>query len=129
MKGSIPDFSKGDGLIPAIIQNATTGKVLMLGYMNEEAFRETLVTKKVHFYSRSRKKLWMKGETSGHVLEVVEVLIDCDLDTLLIRVNPHGPTCHEGYESCFFRRVKEDNTVEIVENRVVDPEEIYGKGS
>ncbi|MCS7150310.1 MAG: phosphoribosyl-AMP cyclohydrolase [Caldimicrobium sp.] len=129
MKGFIPDFSKGDGLIPAVIQNANTGKVLMLGYMNEEAYRETLTTKKVHFYSRSRKKLWMKGESSGHVLEVVEILIDCDLDTLLIKVNPHGPTCHEGYESCFFRRVKEDNALEIVENRVVDPEEIYGKGS
>ncbi|MCS7199827.1 MAG: phosphoribosyl-AMP cyclohydrolase [Caldimicrobium sp.] len=129
MRKEWPDFSKGEGLIPAIIQDARTGKVLMLGYMNEEAFNLTLTTGKVHFYSRSRKKLWLKGEISGHFLEVRDILIDCDLDTLLIKVLPKGPICHEGFESCFYRKIKRDGTLEITENRLVDPEEVYGKSS
>ena len=91
------------GLIPAIIQNADTGKVLMLGYINEESLRITLKTGKVCFYSRSRQKLWQKGETSGNHLNVRSVYIDCDEDTLLIKVDPIGPTCHTGAESCFYR--------------------------
>jgi phosphoribosyl-AMP cyclohydrolase len=91
------------GLIPAIIQNADTGKVLMLGYINEESLRITLKTGKVCFYSRSRQKLWQKGETSGNYLNVRSLYIDCDEDTLLIKVDPIGPTCHTGAESCFYR--------------------------
>jgi len=95
------------GLIPAIIQNADTGKVLMLGYINEESLKITLKTGKVCFYSRSRKKLWQKGETSGNYLSVRSIYIDCDEDTLLIKVDPAGPTCHTGEESCFYRTLDE----------------------
>ncbi|MFO7868750.1 MAG: bifunctional phosphoribosyl-AMP cyclohydrolase/phosphoribosyl-ATP diphosphatase HisIE [Bacteroidales bacterium] len=95
-------FSKSqDGLIPAIIQDAETSVVLMLGYMNKEAYEKTLTEKKVTFYSRSRQTLWTKGETSGNFLDVVEILIDCDQDTLLIKAKPHGPTCHTGSDTCF----------------------------
>lgn len=96
------------GLIPAIIQNADSGKVLMLGYINEESLKKTLETGRVCFYSRSRQELWLKGETSGNFLNVREILRDCDEDTLLIRVDPSGPTCHTGAESCFFRKLDED---------------------
>ena len=95
------DFKKGGGLVPAIIQNAKTEKVLMLGYMNAESFDQTLKTGKVTFYSRSRKALWVKGETSGNFLNYVSHSIDCDKDTVLVQANPIGPTCHEGTESCF----------------------------
>lgn len=90
-----------DGLLPVIIQDAVSLKVLMLGYMNREAFEKTIETGKVTFFSRTRKKLWTKGETSGNFLNVVEMFIDCDNDTLLIKANPVGPTCHRGTESCF----------------------------
>ena len=93
-----------DGLIPAIIQDAESGRVLMLGYMNEESFKKTVATGKVTFFSRSRKSLWVKGETSGNYLNVVEVKADCDQDALLIRARPEGPTCHNGTESCFDRQ-------------------------
>ena len=93
------------GLIPAIIQNDDTGKVLMLGYINEESLKITLKTGKVCFYSRSRQKLWQKGETSGNYLNVCSIYIDCDEDTLLIKVDPIGPTCHTGAESCFYRNI------------------------
>lgn len=96
------------GLIPAIIQNVNTGKVLMLGYINEESLKITLETGKVCFYSRSRQKLWQKGETSGNYLNVREILKDCDEDALLIRVDPVGPTCHTGNESCFYRELNSD---------------------
>jgi len=117
------------GLLQAIIQDFESGKVLMLGFMNEEALKRTFETGKVCFYSRTRNKLWVKGETSGHFLEVKEVLVDCDEDTLLIKVKPHGPVCHEGYESCFFRRIDADLSAEIIEEQKMRPEEIYGKGS
>jgi len=97
-----------NGLIPAIIQNADTGKVLMLGYINQESLKITLETGKVCFYSRSRKKLWQKGETSGNYLNVRSILKDCDEDTLLIKVDPVGPTCHTGEESCFYRDLESD---------------------
>jgi phosphoribosyl-AMP cyclohydrolase / phosphoribosyl-ATP pyrophosphohydrolase len=93
------------GLIPAIIQNADTGKVLMLGYINEESLKITIKTGKVCFYSRSRNKLWQKGETSGNYLSVRSIHIDCDEDALLIKVDPAGPTCHTGEESCFYRTI------------------------
>lgn len=97
-----PDFSKyADGLVPAIIQDAGTGVVLMLGFMNEEAFTKTKTEGRVSFYSRSRDRLWTKGETSGNFLQVQEVLTDCDNDTLLIKVYPEGPVCHTGQDTCF----------------------------
>ncbi len=123
------NFEKGDGLIPVIIQDYETLKVLMLGFMNKEAFEKTLATGKVCFFSRTRNKLWIKGETSGHFLEVKEILVDCDKDTLLIKVKPHGPVCHEGYESCFYRKLNVFGDWEIIEERIFQPEEVYGKGS
>jgi len=98
------DFNKQGGLIPAIIQDTQTGKVLMLGFMNEEAYQKTIESKKVTFFSRTRQRLWTKGETSGNFLLVVEILIDCDRDTLLIKVNPVGPVCHTGDDTCFGER-------------------------
>ncbi|MFA7276753.1 MAG: bifunctional phosphoribosyl-AMP cyclohydrolase/phosphoribosyl-ATP diphosphatase HisIE [Pseudobdellovibrionaceae bacterium] len=100
------DWAKSDGLIPAIVQDDATEQVLMLGYMNKESLERTLQTKKVTFWSRSQGKLWMKGETSGHVLGLVSLHVDCDRDTLLIRAIPHGPTCHTGAVSCFENTVK-----------------------
>ncbi|MCS7005147.1 MAG: bifunctional phosphoribosyl-AMP cyclohydrolase/phosphoribosyl-ATP diphosphatase HisIE [Cytophagales bacterium] len=98
------NFSKQGGLVPAIVQDAQTLKVLMLGYMNEEALRKTLETHRVTFFSRSRNQLWTKGETSGHFLELVEIKLDCDDDTILIKANPIGPTCHTGADTCFFEK-------------------------
>ncbi|MCK9244865.1 MAG: bifunctional phosphoribosyl-AMP cyclohydrolase/phosphoribosyl-ATP diphosphatase HisIE [Candidatus Marinimicrobia bacterium] len=95
------DFEKNDGLVPAIIQDETTGKVLMLGYMNRESYEKTRATGKVTFFSRSRQTLWTKGETSGNFMEVREILSDCDDDTLLVKVKPSGPTCHTGSDTCF----------------------------
>ena len=123
------DFDKLDGLIPAIVQDARTGEVLMLGFMNEEAYAETRSTGAVTFFSRSRGKLWRKGEQSGHVLRVREIRVDCDLDTILVRVDPVGPgVCHEGYRSCFFRRLDENGDANIVEERAFDPDTVYGGG-
>jgi len=96
-----PDFDKSSGLLPAIVQDATTGKVLMLGYMNEEAYQKTLAEKTVTFFSRSKNRLWTKGETSGNFLHVVDIMIDCDRDTLLIKARPQGETCHTGADTCF----------------------------
>lgn len=95
------DFNKGEGLIPVIVQDSFTNKVLMLGYMNEEAFQKTQQEKVVTFFSRTKKRLWTKGETSGHFLKVDQILIDCDRDTILIKANPEGPTCHTGADTCF----------------------------
>lgn len=100
------DFKKGGGLVPAIIQDDQTGEVLMLGFMNEEAFEKTKSTGLVHFYSRSRKKLWLKGEESGNKLEVKEIFTDCDNDSILIKVNLLGrAVCHTGEKSCFFKKI------------------------
>lgn len=95
------DFSKSDGLVPAIIQDFQTSRILMLGYMNKEALTSTLETKKVTFFSRSKSRLWTKGESSGNFLHLKEILIDCDQDTLLVKVKPEGPTCHTGTDTCF----------------------------
>ena len=120
------DFHKSDGLIPAVIQDCTTGRVLMVGYMNAEAFRQTVETGFATFYSRSRRKLWRKGETSGHHLIVKEIATDCDQDALLVRVEPQGPgVCHNGFESCFYRRLEDGKWVES-EPRAYDPAAIYG---
>ncbi len=102
------DWSKGDGLLPAVVQHARTGRVLMLGYMNESALRETLSGGRVVFFSRSRQSLWTKGETSGHFLDVVDVSTDCDEDSILVLADPLGPTCHKGTESCFAHAVAFD---------------------
>ena len=120
------DFQKADGLAPAVVQDHATGRVLMLGYMNEEAFRRTVETGFVTFYSRSRRKLWLKGETSGHRLVVKEISTDCDGDAILVRAEPLGPgVCHEGYASCFFRRL-EDGVWKVFEERAYDPASVYG---
>jgi phosphoribosyl-AMP cyclohydrolase len=120
------NFSKGGGMLPVVVQEAGTGKVLMLGYMNEEAYQRTLQSGNVTFFSRSRNKLWMKGESSGHVLKVQDVLVDCDLDSLVVVAEQLGPgTCHEGYRTCFFRRVEGNRLVEV-EPRAFDPAAVYG---
>ena len=95
------DFTQGDGLVPAVVQDASTGAVLMLGYMNREAVEQTLARKRAVFFSRSKQRLWEKGETSGHTLDVVDVALDCDNDTLLVTARPHGPACHNGTATCF----------------------------
>lgn len=121
-----PDFTRNDGLLPAIAQHAETGQVLMLAWMNEEAYRETVATGRAVYYSRSRGKLWRKGEESGHVQLVEQILFDCDADTILLKVQQTGAACHEGYATCFFREVTPDG-VQIVGERLVDPEQVYGK--
>lgn len=119
------DFKKNNGLIPAVVQDYRTGEVLMLAYMNEEAFTETLKTRKATYYSRSRKSLWIKGETSGHVQLVKEIRVDCDLDTLLLKVEQiGGAACHKGYRSCFFSKL-EGRNLKITESIVFDPDEVY----
>jgi phosphoribosyl-AMP cyclohydrolase len=122
------ELKYADGLIPAVVQDHRSGKVLMLGYMNEDAVVKTLETGFVTFYSRSRRKLWMKGETSGHRLNVHEVRIDCDHDALLIQADLSGPgCCHMGYKSCFFRKLTAEGE-EIILQREFDPEKVYGDG-
>ena len=119
-----PDFSRGDGLLPAIAQDAATGAVLMMAYMNAESYQETLATV---YYSRSRKKLWRKGEESGNVQHVQAIYVDCDRDTILLTVDQvGGAACHEGYQSCFFRQVTPDG-LKGIGQRVFDPAEVYKK--
>ena len=121
------DFKKGDGLVPVIIQDAVTNEVLMLGYTNKEAWEKTLETKKATFWSRSRQQLWIKGETSGHVQEVKEIYLDCDGDTLLLKVNQvGGAACHTGHRSCFHHRFEKGNW-KVTGEKVFDPKEVYGK--
>ncbi len=121
------DFAKSEqGLLPAIVQDAATGEVLMLAYINRESWRRTLATGKAHFWSRSRNKLWLKGESSGHVQLIREILVDCDQDTVVFKVEQlGGAACHKGYRSCFFRRVEGDSMV-ITGEQVFDPSEVYG---
>jgi phosphoribosyl-AMP cyclohydrolase len=120
------DFKKLDGLLPAVIQDAKSDQVLMVGFMNEESFRMTVETGFATFYSRSRNKLWLKGETSGHKLVVKEILTDCDRDTVLLKVEALGPgVCHEGYKSCFFRRLEKGKWIDETE-RAFDPSQVYG---
>jgi phosphoribosyl-AMP cyclohydrolase len=120
-----PDFSDGK-LVAVVAQDAESGEVLMVAWMNEEAYRETLATSRATYYSRSRGRLWRKGEESGHVQRVREVRIDCDADAILLLVDQTGPACHEGYRSCFFRRV-DSQGVSIIAERLRDPSEIYRK--
>ena len=122
-----PDFSKGDGLLPAIAQDADTGEVLMMAYMNSQSYEETLATGRAVYFSRSRGKLWRKGEESGHVQEVQAVYLDCDQDTVLLKVRQvGGAACHEGYKSCFFRQVTPEG-LRVVGERVFDPRQVYQK--
>jgi len=122
------DFNKGDGLLPAIVQDHKSGRVLMLAYINAESWRKSLETGKAHFWSRSRKELWHKGATSGNVQKIREVFVDCDDDTVLFRVEQvGGAACHMGYESCFYRKVSPDGTLTVVGKPVFDPKEVYGK--
>ena len=122
------DFGKAkDGLVPAVAQDADTGAVLMLAWMNREAYEETLRTGRAVYFSRSRNRLWRKGEESGHVQEVRGVFVDCDADTVLLKVHQvGGAACHEGYQSCFFRQVDGDQ-LRVVAEKVFDPKAVYGK--
>lgn len=124
-----PNFEKAQGLITAVTVDADNGEVLMVAYMNEEAFRLTLETGKVHYFSRTRNKLWKKGESSGNMQELVEMRVDCDLDAVVVRARQIGPACHEGFRSCFFRSVDENGA--LVENaqRLMTPEQMYGAKS
>jgi phosphoribosyl-AMP cyclohydrolase / phosphoribosyl-ATP pyrophosphohydrolase len=123
------DFQKASGLVPAVVQHADTGAVLMLGYMSREALDATLARQRVVFFSRSKGRLWAKGEESGHALEVKEIRIDCDRDALLVRVVPHGPTCHLGNQSCFGNDVRAtflDELEQVIDDRLAErPEESY----
>lgn len=124
----VPDFSRGDGLLPAIAQDATSGEVLMLAYMNAESFAQTLATGEAVYYSRGRDRLWRKGETSGHVQKIRDVYVDCDADTILLKVDQlGGAACHQGYRSCFFRQHTADGW-HVVGERLFDPIDVYGKG-
>jgi phosphoribosyl-AMP cyclohydrolase len=121
------DFAKSGGLVPAIAQDADTGQVLMLAWMNRDAYEETVRTRRACYFSRSRNKLWRKGEESGHVQEVRDIFVDCDADTILLKVKQKGgAACHEGYASCFFRRVDGDQLT-VVAERVFDPSQVYKK--
>src|SRR5208282_4696859 len=124
------DFDKAGGLVPAIVQDHRTGDVLMLGFMNAVSLAETQRSGEVVFFSRSRNKLWKKGESSGHVLKVREVRVDCDADALLVRVEAMGPgVCHEGYRSCFFRTLETGGMGKIADERTFAPETVYGSAS
>ncbi len=120
-----PDFAKGDGLIPAIVQDSDTKEVLMMAYMNRESWEATLKTGKATYWSRSRKQLWLKGESSGHFQIVKKIFIDCDNDTILLHVKQLGDAaCHTGYRSCFYRKLN-GNDFEIVGEKIFNPEEVY----
>lgn len=121
------DFDKMGGVVPVIAQDDATGEVLMLAYMNREAFDETMRTRRVCYFSRSRGRLWRKGEESGHVQELRGIYFDCDADTILVKVNQiGGAACHEGYRTCFFRRIDGD-AITVVGDRVFDPKTVYKK--
>lgn len=122
-----PDFAKGDGLVPAVVQDYESGEVLMVAYMNRLSWEKTLETGKAHFWSRSRKSLWLKGETSGHFQVVRELRIDCDEDTVLLKVDQlGGAACHTGHKSCFYRKMDEGTgDFVVVGKKVFNPEEVY----
>jgi phosphoribosyl-AMP cyclohydrolase len=119
------DFKKNDGLVAAIVQDEETEEVLMLAYMNQEAWDKTIASGKAHFWSRSRQKLWLKGGTSGHIQEIRAIYVDCDLDTVLLKVHQiGGAACHEGYPSCFYRKV-EGGKLKMIGTQVFDPKDVY----
>jgi phosphoribosyl-AMP cyclohydrolase len=118
------DFNKGNGLIPAIVQDYYTGEVLMLAFMNRQAWEKTKSSGVAHYYSRTRKTLWRKGTSSGHFQKIKEIYVDCDNDTLLLKVEQIGAACHNGYRSCFYRKL-EGNIFKIVGEKIFDPQEVY----
>ncbi len=122
----MPDFEKGKGLLPAVVQDFASGKVLMLAYVDRTAWYKTLETGEAHYWSRSRNELWHKGATSGHVQKIMEIYLDCDSDTILFKVEQlGGAACHTGYESCFHTRIGRDGGATVVGERVFDPEKVY----
>jgi len=122
------DFSKGNGLIPAIAQDHKSGKVLMMAYINKESWAKSLETGEVHYWSRSRQELWHKGVQSGNVQKIKDIFVDCDNDTVLFTVEQIGrAACHTGYESCFYRKVDKNGDFTIVGEKVFDPDKVYGK--
>ena len=124
---NMPDFSKADGLVTAVAQDAATGDVLMVAHMNREAWEETLATGRAVYYSRARNRLWRKGEESGNIQHVRAIYVDCDADAVLLTVEQvGGAACHEGFRSCFFRQVTPDG-LQIIAERVFDPAEVYGE--
>jgi phosphoribosyl-AMP cyclohydrolase len=122
----VPCPASGDRLLPAIAQDADSGRVLMMAWMNQAAFEETVQTGRAVYFSRSRGKLWRKGETSGHQQTVRKIEVDCDADCILLHVEQVGAACHEGYASCFFRDITDPNETRIHDERLVDPNEVYG---
>src|SRR5436305_11168885 len=123
-----PDFSKNDGLVAAVAQDATTGEVLMVAWMNAQAYEETVRTGRAVYYSRSRGRLWRKGEESGHAQNVRAIYVDCDADAVLLKVEQVGAACHEGYRSCFFREVTPQG-LKIVAERLVNPADVYKRNA
>ena len=122
------DFSKGNGLLPAIVQDFRSGRVLMLAYINQASWEKTLETGEAHYWSRSRQELWHKGGTSGHIQKVKEIYADCDDDTVLFKVEQiGGAACHLGYESCFHKKVDHDGNVSVVDVKIFDPDKVYKK--
>jgi phosphoribosyl-AMP cyclohydrolase len=124
MAGVDLDFDKLGGLIPVVVQDYTSGEVLMMAFMNRQAWEETLKTRRATYWSRSRNELWVKGETSGNLQEVKEIYVDCDADTVLLKVIQTGGACHTGHRSCFYRRLEGEELKEV-EGRVFDPDEVY----
>jgi phosphoribosyl-AMP cyclohydrolase len=122
------DFKKGNGLLPAIVQDCKSGKILMLAYIDRESWEKTLEKGEAHYWSRSRGEIWHKGDTSGHVQKIREILVDCDNDAVLFKVEQvGGAACHTGYESCFYRKIEPDRSVTVVDTKVFDPERVYKK--
>jgi phosphoribosyl-AMP cyclohydrolase len=126
MSEPLPIHWPSDGLVPAVIQDTESRDVLMVGFMNREALELTRETGLVHFWSRSRQKLWKKGETSGHIQRVHDIFVNCDQNSLLVEVTQLGAVCHDGYPSCYYRRLEEDNSLQIVRDRWFDPADVYG---
>ena len=122
------DFDKGNGLVPAIVQDYKSGKVYMLAYINQASWKKTLETGEAHYWSRSRQEIWHKGDSSGHVQKIKEIYVDCDNDTVLFKIEQlGGAACHTGYETCFYRQVGPDGEVAIVGKKIFDPEKVYKK--
>lgn len=126
MSTALPISWPADGLVPVVVQDSETREVLMVGFMNREALERTRASGLVHFWSRSREKLWLKGETSGHVQKVRHIFVNCDLNSLLIEADQVGAVCHDGYPTCYYRRLEADNSLQTVRERWFDPEDVYG---
>lgn len=117
----------GENLIIAVAQDSKTSEVLMVAYMNQEAFNKTIKTGNAHYWSTSRNKLWLKGESSGHIQKVQEILTDCDKDAIVLKIKQEGAACHEGYYSCFYREIKDNGELKIIKEKIFQPENVYGE--